>query len=123
MFVSATAKTDLDFDAIVAELRRAFPKSMVISDDYYATRLAGALDIARANGMSPDCAPIQCLQRVASEHGIQRHLSVVLSPDLAFNTRIDKLGLLAVTQDSDDVSDAEPLLCILRECSLEIETS
>lgn len=123
MFISATAKSELDFGAVVAELRRAFPESTMISDDDYATRLAGALDIARENGMPLDCAPIRCLQRNAAEHGIQRHLSVVLADGVAFNARVDKLGILAVTQDSDDVSVARPLLDVLREYPLEIETS
>jgi hypothetical protein len=123
MFVSATAESELDYDAVVADLRRAFPDSTVISDDYYATRLAGALQIARENGMSPDCAPIRCLERNAAEHGVQRHLSVVVADGLAFNTRIDKLGVLAVTQDSEDLSDVQPILDVLRGYPLEIETS
>lgn len=123
MLVSATAKSELDFDALVTDLRRAFPASTVISDDYYATRLANALEIARENGMSPDCAPIRCLERNAAEHGVQRHLSVVVADGIAFNTRIDKLGVLAVTQDSDDLSAAQPILDILRGYPLEIETS
>ncbi|EMI58263.1 hypothetical protein RSSM_00296 [Rhodopirellula sallentina SM41] len=123
MFVSATAKTELDFDAVAADLRRAFPDSTVISDDYYATRLAVAAEIARENGMSPDCAPIRCLERNAAEHGVQRHLSVVVTAGIAFNTRIDKLGVLAVTQDSEDPSVAQPILDVLRGYPLEIETS
>lgn len=123
MLVSATANSELDFDAVTADLRRAFPESTVISNDYYATRLAGAIRIARENGMSPYCAPIRCLERNAAEHGVQRHLSVVVTDGIAFDTRIDKLGVLAVTQDSEDLSAAQPILDVLRGYPLEIETS
>jgi hypothetical protein len=122
MYISCRAQSELDFDALVTDLQRAFPDSIQISDDYYADRLERCLDIARENGWPPDSAPIQCLKRVGAEHGIQRHLAIRISDKCSIDARIDKKGAFLVTHDLSNIADAEPVLLILRKYPLAIET-
>lgn len=121
-YIGGKAKSGFDFDALVAELRAVFPDSSTISDDYYAARLARSLEIAGENGMPPDSAPIECLKRVAAEHGLQRHVTIVVVESLIFDSRIDKSGVFMITCDTCTESDAEPLLAVLRRHPLEVQT-
>ncbi len=121
-YIGGKAKPDFDFDALVAELRVVFPDSTTISDDYYADRLARSLELARENGWRLDSAPIECLKRVGAEHGLQRHITVVITDSLTFDSRIDKLGVCMITHDTCTESDAEALLAVLRRYPLAIET-
>ena len=107
---------------MVSVLLAAFPASTVITRDYYTDRLEHSLKLARNNDWPLDSAPIECLKRVAAEHGLHHHVSVVVSPTLTFDSRIDKLGVLMICGDGFNESDAEPLLDVLRQYSLAIET-
>lgn len=122
MVITCKAQADLDFNSLVADLRRAFPESTMISDDYYADRLAREIGISNEHGWSLDTKPIECTRRVAAEHGIQRRLWVRVSKTLVFDTRIDKMGALLVTHDSHCIADAEPVLAILRQYPVAIES-
>ncbi|QEG00748.1 hypothetical protein Mal15_48200 [Stieleria maiorica] len=124
-FVSGTSDTELDFDMLVKRLCEAFPETTVISEDYYADRLRLEKAIARQLGMADDCAPIRCTERVAREHGTQRHLSIPISSDTKLDTRIDKMGILAVGgQDTEQCrTDIGKLVDILTSFLLKIQTS
>jgi hypothetical protein len=122
MVIGCKAQTDLDYDALVAELRQAFPASTMISDDYYANRLAREIEISRKHGWPLDSKPLECTRRVAAEHGTQRHLCVRVSKSLAFDARIDRKGGLFVTHDSRCIADAKPVLEIIRQYPVTIET-
>ena len=99
-YIGGKANSDFDFDGLVAVLLATFPASTVITDDYYADRLERCLKLARDNGWPTDSAPFECLKRVGAEHGLQRHISVVVSPALAFDSRIDKLGVSMISSDN-----------------------
>ena len=121
-YIGGKTNSEFDFDALVAELRAVFPASSIISDDYYADRLADSLQRARDNGWPLDSAPIECLKRVGAKHGLQRHLNIVVGDSLSFDSRIDKLGVFMITRDTCTESDAEPLLAVLHRYPLEIHT-
>ena len=120
-YIGGKANSDFDFDGLVAVLLATFPASTVITDDYYADRLERSLERARDNGWPTDSAPIECLKRVSAKHGLQRHISVVVSSTLTFNSRIDKLGVFMMSGQDFTESDAEPLLDVLRHYPVEIE--
>jgi hypothetical protein len=46
MVITCKEQADLDFDGLVAVLRRAFPESATISNDYYADRLTREVGIS-----------------------------------------------------------------------------
>ncbi len=124
-FVVGRSEGDLDFDSLADQLRDVFPESTIISDDYYRDRLQREKEIAQRIGIPEDSAPIRCTERVALEHGTQRHLSVCLSQDITLDARIDKFGILAVGgQDTVECPAViQKLIEILQACNLEIETS
>ncbi|QEG24820.1 hypothetical protein [Mariniblastus fucicola] len=121
-YIGGKANSDFDFDGLVADLLASFPASTVITDDYYADRLERNLTLARDNGWPLDSPSIECLKRVGTEHGLQRHISVAVSPSLTFDSRIDKLGVFMISGDNFNESDAAPLLDVLRRYPLAIET-
>jgi hypothetical protein len=121
-YIGGKANSGFDFDGLVAVLLATFPASTVITGDYYADRIERCLQLARDNGWPTDSAPIECLKRVGAEHGLQRHISVVVSPALTFDSRIDKLGVSMISGKNVLESDAEPLLDVLRRYPVEIET-
>lgn len=124
-FIIGRTDGDLDFDSLVVQLRNAFPDSSVISDDYYRNRIERQKMIAKSIAIEDDCAPIRCTERLALEHGIQRHLAVFVCQDVSFDARIDRFGILAVGgNDKVECRDAaQRLIEILRTYNLEIETS
>ncbi|QDV87620.1 hypothetical protein [Planctomycetes bacterium TBK1r] len=124
-FVIGRTDGSLDFDSLVAQLFCAFPESRMISDDYYRDRIEREKEIAKRLGMAEDSAPIRCTERVALEHGTQRHLAVSISQGITLDARIDRLGILAVGGDDTVVCRAavQGLIEFLRAWNLEIETS
>ena len=123
-FVLGQSDSAFDTGLLVKCLRDAFPQTTVISDDYYADRLRREKAIALQQGMAEDCAPIRCFERVALEHGTQIHLSIPVSDSASLDTRIDKMGILAVGgQDTVQCrTEIQKLIDILTEFPLTIET-
>lgn len=124
-FVLGRADSAFDFDALVQRLREAFPQTTTISDDYYADRVSREKANARQQGMPVDCAPIRSTQQAALKHGTQRHLSIAISDETTLDTRIDKMGILAVGgQDTVKCrNEIQKLLDILTTFPLQIEAS
>ncbi len=124
-FVIGKTEGHLDVDSLVAQLRDVFPESIMISDDYYRDKIERQKEIAKQRGIAEDCAPIRSTERVALEHGTQRHLTVRISQDITLDTRTDRFGILAVGgQDTVECQAAvQGLIELLRAYNLEIETS
>ncbi len=116
---------NLDFDSLVEQLLCVYPESRMIADDYYRGRIERQKQIAKQLGMAEDCAPIRCTERVAIEHGTQRHLAICISQDITLDARTDRLGILAV--GGDETSECRDaclgLIELLRNRGLRIETS
>ena len=124
-FVIGRTEGSLDFDSLVAQLLCAFPESRMISGDYYRDRIEREKEIAKRLGMAEDSAPIRCTERVALEHGTQRHLAVRISEGITLDVRTDRFGILAVGGDDTTECRAavQRLIELLSACNLEIETS
>jgi hypothetical protein len=124
-FISGNPYSELDVDLLVKKLRAEFPSTRIISQDYYADRLAREKAIARELGMAEDSEPIHCTERVALEHGTQLHLAIPISNETTLDTRIDKLGILAIgEQDTEQFrTEITSLMDILASFPLKIETS
>jgi hypothetical protein len=96
----------------------------MISDDNYRDRIEREKEIAKRLGMTADCKPIRCTERVVLEHGTQRHLAVRISQYTTIDARIDRFGILVV-RGEDTVefrASVQGLIELLRACNLEIET-
>jgi hypothetical protein len=73
-YIQGSSIGPLDFDALIKSIRELFPGTKVTAQDYYADRLARTTEICKRIGMAIPNAPLDCLERVAEEHGIQREL-------------------------------------------------
>ena len=125
-FVIGRSEGDnFDFDSLVDQLLCVYPESRMISDDYYRDRIERQKEIATQIGMAEDCAPIRCTERVAREHGTQRHLAIRISKDITLDARTDRFGILVVGgDDTIELCEAfQGLTELLRAHNLKIETS
>lgn len=123
-FVLGKSDSAFDTGLLVKCLCDAFAQTTIISDDYYADQLRREKAIALQQGMVEDCAPIGCTDRVALEHGTQLHLSIPISDSTSLDTRIDKMGILAVGgQDTVQCrTEIQRLIDVLTEFPLTIVT-
>jgi hypothetical protein len=124
-FVNGKSDSEIDVESLVERLQAAFPGVTIVSDDHYADRLKRQRAIANEFGLADDCAPIRCTERVAIKHGTQLHLLLPVCHGTTLDTRVDKLGILAVGgNDTLECStEIKKLIDILTTFRLNVETS
>jgi hypothetical protein len=118
--VGRSFSRQLDFDALIDSICELFPGTSVISHDYYADRIARNIEICKQIGMAIPNPPLDCLERVADEHGIQREIEVPINESIALSGRLDKFGCLFVARHFS-LEQVQPLVELLRGTALELE--
>lgn len=125
-YIGGHADGKLDFDRLIDCIRRVYPGAEVTDGDYYATRIARELEISKQLGMPIPNAPLECTQRVAEEHGLQRAMNVPVRAGLCLYGRLDRLGCLFSTErdatESPTQQEVEPLIEVLTQFGLQVET-
>ena len=114
---------DLDYDGLIDRIRVAFPAVKVTKEDYHADRIVTEERIAHELGMPRTNAPLECLRRVAQEHGIQREIEICLDNDLRLIGHLDRFGVLFNGDRTLSRREVQSLLNILIEAGLVVETS
>jgi len=125
-YIGGHADGKLDFDRLIDCVCRVYPGAKVTDGDYYATRIARQLEISKQQGMPIPNAPLECTQRVAKEHGLQRAMNVPIRPGLSLYGRLDRLGCLFSTErgatETPTLREVEPLIEMLTQFGLRVET-
>jgi hypothetical protein len=103
-----------------------YPGAKLTDPDYYAARIAREIEISKQRGMPIPNPPLECTQRVAKEHGIQREVNLPIRAGLCLNGRLDRLGcLFTIGRDATEtpaLHEVQPLIDVLMQFGLQVET-
>src|SRR5687768_2088334 len=124
-YIGAHADGKLDFDRVIDAVCQVYPGAMVTDADYYATRIARQVEISKQLGMPIPNGPLECTQRVAKEHGLQREMNVPIRAGLCLYGRLDRLGCLFSTEsdatETPTLQEVQPLIEVLTRFGLRVE--
>jgi hypothetical protein len=117
--IDCTASSPLDFDAVIAAITGRFPGTHIVEADWYAERRAKEVAVCERIGMPIPNAPLDSLDRVWAEKGLQRGFEVPIRAGLKLYARLDKSGGYFFCRESEFVpEDIEPLVSILKQFPL-----
>lgn len=125
-YILAHAEGQLEFDRLIEAICHEYAGAEVTNLDYYATRIARQIEISEQRGMSIPNSPLECLERVSKEHGLQREMLIPIRPGLNLSGRLDRLGCLFSTERNADemptLNEVQSLIEILTQFGLRVET-
>ena len=120
--ISCDATSPLDFDAVIAAVAQRYPGTHVIEADWYAERRAKEVAVYERIGMPIPNPPLESLDRVWAERGLQRGFEIPIRAGLKLYARLDKTGGYFFCRESDFVlEDVEPLVAILKQFPLSVK--
>jgi len=125
-YIQAHADGQLEFDKLIESICQSCPGAKVTDRDYYATRIARQIQISKQIGLPIPNAPLECTERVAKEHGLQREIRIPIRAGLWLIGRLDRLGCLFSTErnatETPTLKDVQPLMGVLTQFGLQVET-
>jgi hypothetical protein len=114
--IDCTASSPLDFDAVIAAISDRFPGTHIVEADWYAERRAKEVAVWERIGMPIPNAPLDSLDRVWAEKGLQRGFEVPIREGLKLYARLDKSGGYFFCREAEFLPvDVEPLVSILKQ--------
>ena len=120
--IDCTASSPLDVDAVIAAITDRYPGTHIVEADWYAERRAKGVAVCERIGMPIPNAPLDSLDRVWTEKGLQRGFEVPIRVGLTLYARLDKSGGYFFCRDSEFASeDVEPLVSILKQFPLAVK--
>jgi hypothetical protein len=119
--IDCAASSPLDFDAVIAAITDRFPGTRIVEADWYAERRAKEVAVCERIGMPIPNAPLDSLDRVWAERGLQRGFEVPIRDGLTLYARLDKSGGYFFCCESEFVpEDVEPLILMLKQFPLSV---
>lgn len=117
--IDCEATSPLDFDAVIAAIADRYPGTKIIEADWYAERRGKEVTVCERVGMPIANAPLDSLDRVWAERGLQRGFEVPIRKGLKLYARLDKTGGYLFCRESEFApADVELLISILKQFPL-----
>lgn len=117
--IDCKASEPLDFDRVIAAIKGCYPATKITETDWYANRHAAAVTACKFIGMPIPNPPLDCIERVWSERGLQRGFEVPIRDDLRLYARLDKTGGYFFCKSNEfELDDASQLIKILTRFDL-----
>jgi len=122
--IDCQASSPLDFDRVIAAIGERYPGTHIVEADWYAERRAKEVAICERIGMQIPNPPLESLDRVWAEKGLQRGFEVPIREDLHLYARLDKTGGYFLHRGGEfDLREVSPLLEILKGFGLTLRFS
>jgi hypothetical protein len=90
--IYCAASSPLDFDAVIAAIVSRYPGTHIVEADWYAERRAKEVAVCERTGTPIPNPPLDSLDRVWAEKGLQRGFEVPIREGLKLYARLDKTG-------------------------------
>lgn len=90
--IDCHASSPLDFDAVIAAIGARYPGTHIVEADWYAERRAKEVAVCERIGMPVPNPPLDSLDGVWAQKGLQRGFEVPIRDGLTLYARLDKTG-------------------------------
>ncbi len=119
--IDCQASSPLDFDAVIASIADRYPGTHIVEADWYAERRAKEVAVGERFGMRIPNPPLDSLDRVWAERGLQRGFQVPIREGLKLYARLDKTGGYFFHRAGEfDEHEVLPLIEILKGFALSV---
>lgn len=120
--IRCAASSPLDFDTVIAAIADRYPGTHIIEADWYAERRAKEVAVSERIGMPIPNPPLDSLDRVWAEKGLQRGFEIPIREGLKLYARLDKTGGYFFCRESEFApEDVELLVSILKRFPLSLK--
>jgi hypothetical protein len=116
------ASSHLDFDAVIAAIADRYPGTHIVQADWYAERRAEEVAVCERIGMAIPNPPLDSLDRVWAEKGLQRGFEVPIRDGLSLYARLSKTGGYFFHRAGEfDEREVLPLIELLKRHGLSLQ--
>jgi len=120
--IDCRAISPLSFDAVIAAIAARYAGTHVVEWDWYAERRAREVAVCERIGMPIPNPPLESLDRVWAEKGVQRGFEVPIREGLNLYARLDKTGGYFFSRSGEfSEHDVAPLIDILKQFGLSLQ--